>query len=137
MSQWPILNGDGIDDFALVINSTLAVVRGLGSLQYAAPETLDSVQVPPLHVLAADVNGDGNVDLITDDQAGSTLVVAYGKGDATFPYAIASDAAPVPITALIAGKAGAKSLITTIGYTSGEMVTWQMVCEKRRSVHSR
>jgi FG-GAP-like repeat len=131
------LNGDGIDDFAVVINSTLAVVRGLGSLQYAAPVTLNSVRVPPLHVLAADVNGDGNVDLITDDQEGSTLVVAYGKGDGTFPNVIASDAAPVPLSALIAGKAGAKSLITTIGYTSGEMVTWQMVCEKRRSVRSR
>jgi FG-GAP-like repeat len=131
------LNGDGIDDFALVISSSLAVVRGLGSLQYSAPVVLDNVRVPSRHVLAADVNGDGNVDLITDDQEGSTLVVVYGKGDGTFPNAIASDAAPVPITALIAGKAGAKSLITTIGYTSGEMVTWQMVCEKRRSVRSR
>jgi len=86
-------------------------------------------------IAAGDFNRDGKADLASLD--GSSFQILIGKGDGTFPNAIASDAAPVPISALIAGKAGAKSLVTTIGDTSGEMVTWQMVCEKRRSVRSR
>jgi len=49
------LNGDGIDDTALVINGSLAVVRGLRiALQYAAPVVLDKSGFNS-YVLAADV----------------------------------------------------------------------------------
>ena len=68
------------------------------------PFTEDELTGPTksTRIWVADVNGDGNIDLITDDQIGRTLVVVYGKGDGTFPYAIASDAAPIPISALFA-----------------------------------
>lgn len=35
----------------------------------------------------ADVNGDGNLDLIAADLSNSTVAVVYGKGDGTFPNA--------------------------------------------------
>ncbi|MGH9642173.1 MAG: FG-GAP repeat domain-containing protein, partial [Terriglobales bacterium] len=42
--------------------------------------------VPALSITAADVNGDGKLDLLVAD-GGSTLGVSMGKGDGTFPPA--------------------------------------------------
>jgi hypothetical protein len=49
----------------------------------------------PSHLRAADVDGDGRVDLIVPDEDGDNLSIYYGKGDGTFeePVVIPSIAA--------------------------------------------
>lgn len=39
----------------------------------------------PRRVIAADLNGDGKLDLASANQTGSTVTVRYGAGDGTFP----------------------------------------------------
>lgn len=55
----------------------------------------------PRRVIAADLNGDGKLDLASANQTGSTVTVRYGAGDGTFPMdksvTVAIGAATVPM----------------------------------------
>jgi hypothetical protein len=128
------VDGDAVADLIVIVNNSVSVLRGLGSLQYAAPARVTTLGVTAAHVLAADVNLDGKIDLVVDDLIARQLVVAYGKGDGTFPHVVTSDAAPIPVATLIAARAGTARRIAAIGYTSGELATWEMPCRKRRAV---
>ncbi len=82
------LDGDGFDDFvAAEPTGRVSVVRSNGDRTFAMPETyafFDRTE----HVLLADVDGDGNLDMVVGDQdnPGSNNVMAYrlGNGDGTF-----------------------------------------------------
>ncbi len=55
----------------------------------------------PRRVITADINGDGELDLVSANQTGSTVTVRYGAGDGTFPMdksvTVAIGAATVPM----------------------------------------
>jgi uncharacterized protein (TIGR03437 family) len=70
-------NGDGIPD--LVSQGGIALSKGDGTFQ--APIPSSSVG-SPYYIAAADVTGDGRVDMVTA-AGGSTISIAQGKGDGT------------------------------------------------------
>jgi len=79
-------NGDGKIDMALNQYATAGyVVFGNGDGTFGGPKPLNGIAYP---LAAADVNGDGILDLIglsgTPDSAPNNLAVALGRGDGTF-----------------------------------------------------
>lgn len=79
----------------LVIVSLASASLFFGGIAYAADDVLQqSAQIKlnaddPVGIAAADVNGDGNIDLVTSnfgkaDLGGDTISVAFGNGDGTF-----------------------------------------------------
>ena len=85
-------NGDGIPDLALGMYSsaTVTILIGKGDGTFAAPAevSLPSGSFGPSQVLTADINGDGNADLIVVDSYDSTIDVLLGNGDGTFTAAV-------------------------------------------------
>ena len=80
-------NGDGITDIVTAnrnygYTGTLTLLRGKGNGTFKRPKTLD-VGYDPTSVIAADVNGDGKLDLITSDYSDSTVSVLLGNGNGT------------------------------------------------------
>jgi uncharacterized protein (TIGR03437 family) len=70
-------NGDGIPD--LVSQGGIALGKGDGSFQAPIPSSSAGI---PYYIAAADVTGDGRVDMVTA-AGGSTVSIAPGKGDGT------------------------------------------------------
>ena len=87
-------NGDGKPDVAMGFNGAIAIYLGNGNGTFGAPLVEGSSVVPPL--LAADLNGDGFLDLIANvDQTIGIATILLGHGDGTFTaqsqqYSIAS-----------------------------------------------
>jgi hypothetical protein len=81
-------NGDGIPDLAGSFSQTVLLGNGDGT--FAAPATSGSFQLPsaPFAYAAADVNGDGKLDLVvlsSDIVSNAIYVTALlGNGDGTF-----------------------------------------------------
>lgn len=72
-------NGDGILDLALPVVDAVDVYLGNGDGTFQNPTTYTASHGAQLCVTAADVNGDGNLDLITDG-----VSILLGNGDGTF-----------------------------------------------------
>ena len=84
-------NKDGSLDFATVwgVNSILqlAVYLGDGAGHFALNATYPICPAPnhtPREDAIADLNGDGNLDVIVPDPVNAAVAVLYGKGDGTF-----------------------------------------------------
>ncbi|HWO18757.1 MAG TPA: VCBS repeat-containing protein [Kofleriaceae bacterium] len=77
-------NNDGVADLAIENNYTAVMIRlGDGSGGYGAESRYDlGGVVRPNAVIAQDLNSDGNLDLVTSNQA--SLSVLLGAGDGTF-----------------------------------------------------
>lgn len=79
------LNGDGKLDIVYVDDSQIAVLIGNGDGTFRKPVFYDSGQPQGVGGFAtADLNSDGNIDLMTTTTAGPTLGVLLGNGDGTF-----------------------------------------------------
>jgi hypothetical protein len=92
-------NGDGSVDLAVVdTDSFYAEVwvllgRGDGSFQTFGSFPTDS---EPIHVVAADLNGDGKADLVTANRAADDISVLLGVGDGTFLPSVGYPTGPGP-----------------------------------------
>jgi hypothetical protein len=88
-------NGDGADDLALVTEGAITIFAGTGG----ALVRQRSYPVPaPVSLHAADVDADGNLDLVATSSAQAKVFVLLGAGDGTFAsasqYPIGSPGAP-------------------------------------------
>ncbi len=93
-------NGDGIVDMVIPKHTGLLMVllgNGDGTFTTGTSITLATQDAS---VLAADVNGDGKVDLIASSQGSNQIMVYLGNGDGTFQTAI-----------VLSGTAGPSSLV--------------------------
>lgn len=85
-------NNDGIPDVAAINsayyapNSTITIFLGKGDGTFTPSATSPAIGENPTAITAADVNGDGNTDLIFSQQSSSTgqIIVLLGNGDGTF-----------------------------------------------------
>ncbi len=84
-------NGDGKLDFAVAISSGTSYLDvylgdGTGNFSYSKDYTIGSVGKGACYnaVVAADVNGDGKLDLVAYNQGDATVTVLLGNGDGTF-----------------------------------------------------
>lgn len=79
-------NNNGIPDLAVLnseSNGPVGIFSGKGDGTFQAPVNYN-VGNEPQAVAAADLNGDGNLDLITANYAGNNVSVLLGNGDGTF-----------------------------------------------------
>jgi hypothetical protein len=99
------VNRDGKSDLVVVnecggssgcTNSTVAILLGKGDGTFTPAVAYDSGGQVAMSVAVADVNGDGNPDLMvadcsSSDCANGTVGVLLGKGDGTFQAAVSYD----------------------------------------------
>ncbi len=82
-------NGDGKLDMAVANNcsdcdnGTVSILLGNGDGTFTAGTSFDADE-NPVQVIAADFNGDGNLDLAIANYGSNIIRVALGKGDGTF-----------------------------------------------------
>jgi uncharacterized protein (TIGR03437 family) len=105
------LNGDGRPDLAVanqgfvtVPNSSISMLLNTGSgfqPKFNAPLALSLI---PNFLAYADLNNDGNTDLVAASPAASAVIVMFGKGDGTFQtqgaYAAGNSAGAVALLPL-------------------------------------
>jgi hypothetical protein len=80
-------NNDGIPDLAIANfgAGNLSIMLGHGDGTFTATsQTPIAVGSNPYFVAAADLNGDGNLDLVAGNNGTTTLTLLVGKGDGTF-----------------------------------------------------
>ncbi|MFO1118142.1 MAG: FG-GAP-like repeat-containing protein [Beijerinckiaceae bacterium] len=85
-----------------------------GQMSFAAQQTF-ATGAGPWSVTAADVNGDGNADLITANYSSATVSVLLGTGDGTLfktQQTFATGAGPISVTAADVNGDGNADLIT-------------------------
>ncbi len=79
-------NNDGIPDLAVLsdppccANGSVAIFLGNGDGTFSAPTGPYTVGMGPVSMVAADLNGDGNLDLIVVNQTNEELGVLLGDG---------------------------------------------------------
>lgn len=72
-------NGDGFPDLAFANYHSIAVVLNDGHDNFLPPQIMNSV-ASPYDILAADLNGDGDIDLAVTDVANNQLAILLGNG---------------------------------------------------------
>src|SRR5277367_1527995 len=83
-------NGDGIPDFAVISESPTALTWSVSILLGKPDGGVGPIADYPLSgaevggIIAADLNGDGKIDLAVTMPANAELSVLLGKGDGTF-----------------------------------------------------
>jgi hypothetical protein len=102
-------NGDGKPDLAVGTASGLSVLQGNGDGTFQLTSTVNLFDnslgrpgpVPAEAVAAADLRGDGKIDLVA--KAGTTVQVVLGNGDGTFQAPAALGVGPAVLQALAVG----------------------------------
>jgi hypothetical protein len=82
------LNRDKNLDLALIVGNSLNVFLGNGDGTFKTPPLAFPVGQIPVGLAAADLNGDGNLDLVAPDAGLNSVDVLLGNGDGTFVAAI-------------------------------------------------
>lgn len=98
-------NGDGYPDLVVsnAVNADLTVQLNNGDGTFNTPISTDATR--PTAVVAADVNGDGKIDLITGN-GDDTIGVQFGNGDGTFQPKQSYPTGPVPLRIVVADLNG-------------------------------
>ncbi len=77
-------NRNGIPDIAAtLVNTQIAILIGNGLGGFQAPVLYPAGNMP-FGIAAADVNGDGKLDIIAADEGGGAVAVLLGNGDGSF-----------------------------------------------------
>ena len=76
-------NGDKKLDLAVATTNTVSLLLGDGTGAFAAPTSI-SLAINPQFVAVADVNGDGNADLVVADYIAGKVAVLLGDGTGSF-----------------------------------------------------
>jgi len=92
-------NNDGIQDVAAINavyyapNNTITIFLGNGDGTFTVSGTSPAIGMSPSGITTADINGDGNADLVVsqmDSSGKGQIVVVFGNGDGTFTQASSS-----------------------------------------------
>jgi hypothetical protein len=79
------VNHDGkLDVLVSNQNGVIAVVLGNGDGSFQSPKKIATLAAGPYPILSADMNRDGNPDLLVLQTAKASVLVYLGKGDGTF-----------------------------------------------------
>ena len=82
------LNKDGNTDMVVVNNgpmkSGIQVLSGDGKGNFQTSFRFQAKTLRPINLVLADLNGDGNPDLVTVDAIHHNIQLFFGKGDGTF-----------------------------------------------------
>jgi hypothetical protein len=76
-------NNDGYSDFAIADGSNIDVYLNNGNGTYSGPQSY-AAGSSPTFLLQADINKDGNRDILAADSEGKQIVVLLGNGNGTF-----------------------------------------------------
>lgn len=136
-------NNDGIPDVAAIDassyapNNTITIFLGNGDGTFTVAGSSPAIGYNPTAIATADVNGDGNADLIVVQQGSSTssggqVVIFFGNGDGTFTQAssttslasIAGSILPADLNSdghvdLVAGGLGSSGVAILLGKGDG------------------
>jgi hypothetical protein len=119
------VNGDGKPDLLTANNgsNTAGVLLGNGNGTFQTPTTYSTgAGSRPFGIVAADVNGDGKLDLLTANFDSKTAAVLLGNGDGTFQtvttYAVGTGNTPADIAVADINGDGKPDLLTA-NYNTG------------------
>jgi hypothetical protein len=111
-------NHDGISDLAVAntMSGTISVFLGKGDGTFAAPVNYGNHPEGPEAITAADLTGDGNLDLVVaySDPLMPSVVILKGKGDGTFEFTnqLAVGRSPSSVVVADLNKDGHPDIIT-------------------------
>jgi hypothetical protein len=130
-----LVSNQGTDD--LHLNGAVGVLLGNGDGTFQPPVIYDAGGVGTAGLAVADVNGDGELDVVVTDklgscQTGSTVAVLLGNGDGTFQAAAGfcfTGSLPTSVAAADVNGDGRPDLIATnnFGTTSGISVVGVLI----------
>ena len=130
-----LVSNQGTDD--LHLNGAVGVLLGNGDGTFQPPVIYDAGGVGTAGLAVADVNGDGELDVVVTDklgscQTGSTVAVLLGNGDGTFQAAAGfcfTGSLPTSVAAADVNGDGRADLIATnnFGTTSGISVVGVLI----------
>jgi hypothetical protein len=126
-------NKDGKQDLVLSstdFNGSLStpplIFLGSGKGTFGAGKKLPTVSTIPLHMVAADINGDGKTDLVIGNCCGlAVMSVLLGKGNGTFQPEQIMQVAGSPAQLAVADLNGDKrpDIVSASGNAAGMLVT--------------